>query len=252
METLACERVRAQTTAFVDDELDGVARRDVEIHLAACAACRDLVARESAGRAVLLAHRAELRARAPERLRHAIDALGRSGPSRSRPRPLSWLAPLPMAATLLLAVGGVVGYGLLGRGGAALAGQLSLDHAKCIRIVGDRHAAGDPQAMGAAWHERHGWPIRVPAPGPGERFTFLTLRHCLHSHGLMAHALYRRDDHLISLFVLPHAVPTTAELEIMGERASIWTANGRTYAVVGASTPAEYDEFVAMVQRSAR
>src|SRR6185503_6762335 len=43
MNTFDCTDVRAMLSAFVDDEIDGAARHQVERHLTECAACRDLV-----------------------------------------------------------------------------------------------------------------------------------------------------------------------------------------------------------------
>ena len=56
--------------------------------------------------------------------------------------------------------------------------------------------------------------------------------------GLMAHALYRRDEHLLSLFTLPRDVHTQGLLEIMGQRATFWSAGAHTYAIVGAASQA--------------
>ena len=57
----------------------------------------------------------------------------------------------------------------------------------------------------------------------------------------MAHALYRRGDQLVSLYIVPRDVPNEGVQEIMGERTAIWTQADRTYAVVGAGSQAELD-----------
>jgi anti-sigma factor RsiW len=245
----ACTHVRTLTTPFVDGELDPATRDRVDAHLASCPACRALVDQERAARTLLTARRERLREAAPPRLHARIAGLARAERARAgRARRVA--GALPLAASLLLAVGGMLVYGLLGSGGRALAGQLALDHYKCVHIVGGAAATTTVDGAAARWERDHGWAVRLPASD--DRFRFVALRHCLHSHGLMAHALYRRGGELVSLFIIPRPVDKPGVQEIMGERAAIWSTGGRTYAVVGAAPPADLDAFAAAARTSAR
>lgn len=262
---MTCEHVRALSTPYVDGELPPRARGAVEAHLAECPACRAAFACERQGRAAVAACRTSLRAvagdRLTERLTSRAGAVPR-GPARQRGR----LGRLPLAATLALVSASVLAYGVFSRNATLVAAQLTLDHLKCRYLVSPSKAPGaeigvqteagpvrppDRESM-AAWERAYGWRASLPDEAAGAGFELVALRRCLHGQGFVAHALYRRGDHLVSLFVFPSNVQAAGVLAIMGQRAALWSNGAHTYAAVGAATPDELERFVTLTKQSAR
>ncbi len=235
----ACKPYRAQTTQFVDGELPDTERMNLEVHLARCPHCRAAVATERAMRTLLCSRRLRLRQSAPPHLRDTVASLGRHRDARGWRR---FVRSRPAVATAVLVVAAVAGYGLIGRGGQALAAQLALDHLKCTRILRPQPGA-DVGTQAARWQSRHGWKPPLPTPPPGSPFRFVALRRCVHTGGLMAHALYRKDDTLLSLFVLQGDVRPESLREIMGQRASFWTDGHYTYAAVASADASALGDF---------
>jgi anti-sigma factor RsiW len=241
----SCDHVLSRSTPYVDGELASAERAAIDRHLETCVACREAIDGERRGRALLVACRFRLRACAP-------------GSRRDRGR-RRWRR-LPLAATLALAGVVALGYGLVSRDSTAIAAQLTLDHLKCVRLVsgqavpgrtadGESHAAERLAAATAAWERTYGWRVTLPSERAHEQgFEFVTLRRCLHGQGYVAHALYRRGDHLLSLFVFPTSVQASGLLEIMGERASVWSNGAHTYAVIGTKGAAEIDQLSTLVR----
>jgi anti-sigma factor RsiW len=250
---ISCEDVQALSTPYVDGELPARQRGAVEAHLRTCTACREVLAGERQGRAALAACRLSLRGVS------GLCATARArGPAmRSGARRF---VRLPVAATIGLVCVGVFGYGVLSRNAAAMAAQLTLDHLHCVsfvlpsgvpgREVGVQLAAGSAHPsdrdVEAVWERTYGWRPALPESAAREGFTLVALRRCVHARGFVAHALYRRGDRLISLYVFPGSVQPSGVLEIMGERASLWSHGAQSYAAIG-SAP-ELDRFVAVTR----
>jgi anti-sigma factor RsiW len=171
---------------------------------------------------------------------------------------------LPLAATLALAGAGVLAYGVFSHNATLVAAQLTLDHLKCIYLVSPARAPGPEvgeqveasaiqapaDAAMAAWERTYGWRAVLPGDSSGAGFNLVAIRRCLHGQGFVAHALYRRGDHLVSLFVFRGDVQTAGVLAIMGERAAVWSQDAQTYAVIGANSPDELNRLVALTRRS--
>jgi anti-sigma factor RsiW len=239
---ISCRRVRSSSARYVDGEMAADVRSAVDAHLATCRWCREAIAAEQCGREALVGCRRFFRERAAAHLGRAV--VGTGGPPGRR------LGRVRLAASLALVLVGIVSYSVLARGGTALAAQLAVDHIKCVRLFGARPSTQPPVAAAADWEQRHGWRVTLPAHAADQGFTFVTLRRCVHTGGTIAHALYRRGDHLVSFFIFPTNVQASGVLAIMGERASFWSQGGHTYAVVGAArdSAAELDRFVALAR----
>jgi anti-sigma factor RsiW len=223
----SCEHVHAVSTPYLDGELAAPARAAVDAHLRICAQCRGQLAAEREGRAALVACRFSLRA-----------LKGRTPARRWRRAPL--------AAALAVLCGSVLAYGLFSRSTTVMAAQLTLDHLKCVRF-GSRPDVSGHDAM-REWERAYGWRAPLPDVPAHEGFTLIGVRRCLHGQGLVAHALYRRGAHVVSLYVFPDNVQVSGVLEIMGERASLWSHGAHTYAAVGAAD--ELDRFVSLARAS--
>jgi anti-sigma factor RsiW len=252
-----CRDLDERLTPYVDGEAGPDERRRVDEHLTACPPCRDHADAERVARTVIHEHRDELRCCAPERLRQRCEAHSAGDPRQSSSvlrQPSSVLhrwVPLSLAATLVLAVTGVFLFGV-NSGVQALATGLALDHAKCFQFKGDTSKAADADALDRRWEHEQGWPIVLPPSATDAQLRLLTVRRCLSTDGRVAHAMYLWRGKPLSVFVLPHATRADRVLDTMGREAAIWSANGRTYAVLADGHPSEFQDIVNYVKTHAR
>jgi anti-sigma factor RsiW len=261
-----CREIEALFAPYVDGEAAPAQRESVDAHISTCPPCRDLVAEERAAREVLLSRRQELRACASERLRarcaaHRTSARVRAaaGPGRSRLARTanviarrSWV-PLSLAATLLLAVGGVFVYSAINQV-EALAAQLALDHMKCFQV--GAVLPQDPAVAARHWASDNGWAVQIPPSALDRQLEFVSLRRCLVTEGRTAHMMYKWRGQPLSLFVVPEALRDRRDVEHIvhrfGQDAIIWSAEGRTYIVMARGQPPEIEPVVRYVKANAR
>lgn len=243
-----CENLEERLAPYVDGEAPPGAVRSIEAHLAACPPCRAQAEAERATRDLLRTHRDALTPRAPESLRDRCAALANPESTPDNPNRQSaianpqsavfnrqsairrWRVPLSLAATLILAVGGVFVSGLNDRV-EALAASLTVDHVKCFK-VGDTKSHTDAEAAARQWQVEQGWAITVPPTDPSQQLTLVGVRRCFSTDGRAAHLLYNWRGAPISLYILPEHVGRDRVVERMGHEAVIWGANNRTYVVV--------------------
>ena len=143
-----------------------------------------------------------------------------------------------MAATLVLAMAGVIGYGLNQRV-EALPTQLALDHAKCFALGEPLPESTTPALVETSLREKYGWQITVPEGSAGEDLVLLGARRCLSSEGQVAHVMYRHRGRPLSLFVLPGVSRDRRSFDIMGYETILWSGTRAAYAVVGETQPDE-------------
>jgi anti-sigma factor RsiW len=252
-----CRDLDERLTPYIDEEAAPDERRLVDAHLSTCPPCRDHAQAERAARDIIQEHRDELRCCAPEALRTRCAA--HHGSSASPRRSMFHLpssagrrwVPLSLAATMVLAVAGVFLTGI-NTGVQALATGLALDHAKCFQFKGDVSKAVDADMLDRKWEQEQGWPIVVPPSARDEQLRLLTVRRCVSTDGRVAHAMYFWRGQPFSVFVLPHATGRNRVLDTMGREAAIWSANGRTYAVLADGHPSDFSHIVEYVKGHAR
>ena len=234
-----CRDVEPLKAPYVEDDGAPAERSTVDAHLKKCGRCRDEVAAERAARDVLVARRDELRSTAPEVLKrrcaaHAATFTGAAATPRV-PLYRRWV-PMSLAATVLLAIAGVFGFGLTQKA-QALAFQMTIDHVKCSRFAGDG-AHVDGAAEEQKWAATYGWPIRVAGASPGSvppegAPRLRDVRRCAVTDGRVAHILYEWQGRPLSVYVLPSAVlDSTAQVRQFGHDVVLWSQNGRTYVVL--------------------
>jgi anti-sigma factor RsiW len=249
----SCGEIDERLAPYVDGEDTPSTHRAVEAHLRACPVCERAVRDERAARDMLHEHRDALVRHAPEALRARcrqaaagvqLPPYGSRAPARDlasagavvprRPSALRRWAPLSVAATLLLAVAGVIVFGLNDRV-QALAASLAVDHVKCFRINGTASEA-DAQDSERTWQEHQGWPIVVPQPALSHQLKLVGVRLCLSSDGRVAHMMYTWGGEPLSVYVLQADAGRDDTIHRMGAQEIIWRANHRTYAIVSGDT----------------
>ena len=229
-----CADVDSLMTPFIDGELEAGEAADVEQHLAACPPCDDRATCERTARLVVHARAAEFATPAPALLRARCVAAAASGgePAAAEPgwrrRVAGWV-PLSVAATLLLAVGGVFLMGQNDRLEAAFVAQLALDHDRCF---GDLHSVpgfGQREAEAKLAND-YGWHVSLPAES--HEFDVVDVRRCMYDAGDMAHVLCEWRGQPVSLFVAQQRAGSEDVLEIMGRNAVTWTEDDSTYVLM--------------------
>jgi hypothetical protein len=154
---------------------------------------------------------------------------------------------------LVLAV--TAGFLLLSDPVDAYAAQLAVDHVKCFQFVPNGTDA-DPIAAGQRWRDVYGWPLKVPASAVPHQLVLLGARRCLSSKGLLAHIMYKWRGKPLSVFVLNNKVrrrdiDEPSPIDTLGERAIIWNAHGRTYAVVADAPASDLAQVAGYVRTTA-
>jgi anti-sigma factor RsiW len=249
-----CRELESLLASYVDGEARPIDCAAVDAHLRNCPPCRERADQERAIREALATCREQLRARATEDLRRRCQACRPSEavtpPARVR-RP--WV-PLSMAATLVLAVGGVFLWGLKG-GGQALAAQLVVDHVKCFEFAPPPTIIPDAAALSREWAAVRGWTLKIPESAPSEELQLLGVRRCISTRGLTAHVMYKWHGQPLSVYVLnshdSRIGPVPQIVERLGEEAIMWSKGDRTYAVVTHGNPWEIEHVAQYVRTKA-
>lgn len=245
----SCTDLDERLAPYVDDEIAPAARQAADAHMTACPPCRMRMESERVARDVVREHRAELRVSAPAALRARCLATRRAAARASRLR--RWV-PLSLAATLLLAVGAVFMLGV-NDGAEALAAGLTLDHVKCFKVSPPEGTTPiDGDRAGHKWQETQGWTLTVPSTAPDESLRLIDVRRCLSTDGRAAHLMYLWHGEPLSVYVLPREVSRPRAVDSMGHQTAIWSANGRTYAVLATGHPDNFDHIVGYVKTHAR
>lgn len=255
-----CRDLEPLLTPYVDGEATTDQCAEVEAHLHACPTCRDCADALTHVRQLLHDCRDELQERAPAHLKarivelSATQAVGAGAwtPATRAPERAAWrryVAPLSMAAMfLILVAAGVFSYSVFSQRGTAFASQLATDHLRCMRLVSGQ-PPGDAAAQAAAWERSRGWAVTLPASSSTDDMQFVALRRCISPDGSVAHALYRHQGQLVSLFIAREGGRRQQVIEVMGQQACVWTQGSYSYAVIGAESPEEMARLVAWFRR---
>jgi anti-sigma factor RsiW len=257
-----CRELEPLFAAYVDGEAPPADRAAIDAHVRTCPPCAERLACEADVRRALASRRGQLRAAASDALRRRCADAGRpavgaaAGATMRRPGttvPRLWVS-LSMAATILLAIGGVFFYGLRS-GGEAFAAQLMTDHVKCFEVAPQPTVLPDAQALAREWLSTRGWSLKVPNAQTSEQLQLLGVRRCISTDGTTAHMMYRWRGQPLSVYVVNHEDKhfdsSPRLIERFGQEAIVWCARGRTYAVVARGRPTDVEHVAEYVRLSA-
>lgn len=243
----SCQQIDSLVTPFVDGELEPSDRDFVDRHARQCAPCRSRLEAERAVRQALRTHRAALAGGcAPS----ALAARCAAAAAAVRPR---WrLAPIALAATLVVALAGAVLYRATGSSARLMAAELAADHVKCFlvnEVMGTHH---DPAEVADAMSAHFGWDVHLPARPEAAGLELVGARSCLYAEGRMAHIMYRYRGRPVSVFMLPHTARADERLEVLGHEAAIWSSGGHTFVLIAQEPKAEMARLASFVFGSLR
>jgi anti-sigma factor RsiW len=275
-----CDSLDPLVTPFVDGELPDADRRAVEEHLGKCPPCYSRVAAERAVHEVLRARRGALcKAEAPDSLHLRCASLVRrtdSGIERtplartSNPEPsatdhgprtvhreprtstpfASRVAPLAMAASLVMVVGGAFLYQATDKSASVLAAQLVADHAKCFALNAALGTHQTDTVVEQSMASSFSWHMHLPSNPANEGLELVGARPCMYGEGKIAHIMYRHDGQPVSLFMLPETTRAAQLVEVLGHEAAIWCANNRTFVLVAREPRPNVEHIAQYVQAS--
>jgi len=274
---LNCDSLDSLVTPYVDGELTDTDRRAVDQHLRVCPPCYTRVAAERAVHELVRARRDGLcRGGAPAALRHRCSQIARKAtaeqaetaehffndsrrqriphPESRIPNPESRVpiprrvAPLALAASLVVVVGGAFVYQATDKSARVMAAELVADHAKCFAMnaaLGTHQpAALVEQSMAASFD----WRMHLPADPAKAGLELVGARPCLYGEGKIAHIMYKHEGHPVSVFMLPNTARAQELVEVLGHEAAIWCVNNRTFVVVANEPRREVEQIASFVQ----
>jgi anti-sigma factor RsiW len=250
----SCSSLDPLVTPYVDGELTAADRNAVNEHAAHCPPCRARLARERAVRDAMQAQQAQLRAVAPPALRSRCERLAaRSAPAEAAPvvppppARRARLAPLAVAATLILIVGSAFVLRTTQLSTHVIAAELTADHLKCAvvnSLAGTSQSAAYVESSMAA---RFGWHAHLPEQPEQAGLELVGARPCLYGEGTVAHIMYRHEGSTISVFMLPRRQRPAAQLGVLGHQAAVWSDGDRTFVVVARKSQEELQRIAAFI-----
>lgn len=244
-----CHDLEPLVTAWIDGAATSEQRQAVEAHFKGCPRCRQRADAEDSARDLIRTRAPEgLRSDAPLHLKVKCRAL--CGVTGTAPRRSLTARPIrvSMAAAFVLAIGGVLIYGLTASSTTTLAAQLTLDHMKCFIVTRDPGEPVSPDLVEAQLRERYGWSIDLPGDSEAYQLRLVGGRRCLDGEGTIAHILYRHNGQPLSLFMLPEKVRSSALVDIMGHEAIIWAQNQRTFVLLGSEPRGQLQQIAAYMR----
>src|SRR5262245_22521990 len=256
-----CQSIDPLVTPFVDGQLTVADHETVADHLRACAPCRSRVTAERAVRDLIETRRSSLVAAcAPgSSLRTKCTEAARLRPQMPDAHVMlaarSWrsrLAPLAVAASLVLVVGAAFLYQLTTSSSRVMAAELAADHMKCFALNGVLHPHEDPITVESSMFSAFGWRMRLPEAAPEAGLELVGARPCMYGAGKVAHIMYRHNGEPVSLFMLPRTARTDDVVQVLGHQAVIWCANDRTFVLLARERRDEVERMAALVRTSLR
>jgi anti-sigma factor RsiW len=246
-----CSSIDPLVTPYIDGELGSAERQTIEGHLGACPSCWSRVHAERAVRD-LLQHRKPLlhHDSAPGELRARCAALGGRVPAAVTPAlGLRWrarLAPLALAAVLVLLVGGAFLVRITVTSPRVMAAELTADHVKCFAMNAVLRAQQSPASVESSMAAGFNWNVHLPDVSQ-EGLELVGSRPCLYGGGKVAHLMYKHNGQPVSLFMLPDTAKAEQLVEVFGHEAAIWSVGNRTFVLIAREARSEVQRMAAFV-----
>jgi hypothetical protein len=172
--------------------------------------------------------------------------MGRFDRARAR------IAPLALAATLVLVVGGAFLYRMTQTSTRVMAAQLTADHMKCFMLNQLFTTSNSPAVVESSLASGFGWRARLPERPQDAGLELVGSRPCLYGEGKVAHIMYRHNGRPVSVFMLPGKQRPDELVEVMGHEAAIWSEDGRTFVLVARESREDVERIRSFVHAALR
>ncbi len=244
----SCRRIDSLVTPYVDGELAAADRETVDRHVRLCPPCRSRVDAERAVRAALDARRPALTGQCAPSSLAARCAAALRVPADARPHRRVRLAPLAVAAALVMALAASFLYRATDSSARLMAAELTADHMKCFMInevMGTHHDAAQVQA---SMETHFDWDVQLPPHPEAAGLELVGSRLCLYAEGRVAHIMYRYRGRPVSVFMLPNSARPDQMVEVMGHEAAIWSVGDRTFVLIADESKPDVARLASFVQ----
>lgn len=247
-----CSAVDPLVTPYIDGQLSAADSAAVVEHVAVCPPCRARIAAERAVHELMQTRQGQLQTPAPAALRARCAQLASARAATPAPVvrrvPLtSRLAPLALAALLVLIVGGAFLYRMTQISTRVMAAELTADHLKCSVI---NSISGTEQASAvveSSMSSRFGWQAKLPEHPEAAGLELIGARPCLYGEGSVAHIMYRHHGTTVSVFMLPRSHRPEEHLGLLGHQAAVWTTGDRTFVVIARKSREELEGIASFI-----
>ena len=248
-----CSVLDLLVTPYVDGQLAAADAAVVDEHAAVCPPCRYRIAAERVVRDLMRTRQRELQAPAPPALRARCAELAAAraatpAPAAGRRVPITTrLAPLALAALLVLIVGGAFLYRMTQISTRVMAAELTADHLKCAVM---NYVAGTAQptaVVESSMSSRFGWQAQLPEHPEAAGLELIGARPCLYGEGTVAHIMYRHEGTTVSVFMLPRSHRPEEHLGLLGHQAAIWSTDDRTFVVIARKSREELEQIASFI-----
>jgi len=252
-----CKAVDPLVTPYVDNALADADRAAVDAHLRACPPCHSRVAAERAIHTLVRARKDDLDAPcAPNDLRARCHEIAR-GSVAGRLKTEDWrlrtaLAPVALAASLVVIVGGAFLYQATDASARVMAAELAADHVKCFAMNRALGTHDSVAAVESSLASGFGWHAHLPAELAGADLELVGERPCLYGEGKIAHIMYRQQGRPVSLFMLPNTTRPEELVEVLGHEAKIWCVGNRTFVLLTRGSKPDVERLAATVRSELR
>jgi len=256
----SCSSIEPLVTPYVDDELSPAECRAIEFHLGRCSTCRSRVEVERSVHELLEARRHVLQQHcAPRALRARCASLSRCGDAGAASR-AGWLArlftlpsasvrlaPLALAAALVMLVGGAFVYRVTDASTRVMAAELTADHVKCFVMNAVLRTQDSPEAVESSMAAGFDWNVHLPDDTAREGLELVGSRPCLYGEGKVAHIMFRHNGRPVSLFMLPRSSRPDQLVNVFGHEAAVWSVGDRTFVLVTREGRSEVERMAAFI-----
>ena len=263
-----CSAIDSLVTPYLDGELESKAWQAVDRHLGLCGPCRSRVAAERAALTLLQERKdqlkneratPELHARCAAHARQSrisVDESIAKVPSAPSVRvSRGWgqrVAPIALAATLVLALGGSSLVLMTSSSPRVLAAELTADHVKCFAMNAVLRTHQASEAVEGKMASRFSWQMRLPISAEREGLELVGSRPCLYGQGKVAHIMYRHHGRPVSLFMLPRTKRSDQLVEVLGHEAAIWSVGDRTFVLIAREARSDVERMATFVHAAFR
>lgn len=257
MSAMNCEEALVLLPVYGDGELDLPRALALEAHLAECAAC---AAELRAQQALRTALRSAPYHRAPETLRARLQAQLLPAPAALAPRaalrlPSNFLRwALPLAAAVMLVLGGLNGFQAAQRGDAALVAEIVDSHVRSLQMDHLSDVVSSDQHTVKPWFTGkldYSPPVHDLADRDfalvGGRLDYLARR-------AVAALVYRHRKHLINVYVWPGSeADRSLQAEVRDGYSLVhWQSGGMRWWAVSDLNEDELRQFAELLKAAAK